>query len=253
MFENTFYIPCVSKKLFGYTQKNLISIFIPTNININEQNCLEHFIIRLSFILNTVIHEQLKHYAKSLIFFNSFRYGEKKHIESDEDLDNEESEYLKGLMAKKGKKNKNLNGKELGHRTEVLLYGEVLEKLTSLQGLKMFYKSTWETSIEEHFSLFKNNYISELKNKPGMYSANSYFDLNEIFGDEDICPFFKKILQKFIEFKNIKSKDLFIDVNYTSLKNPENYIEEQEGNSKIHINLNYEEHFDRDNSRDYNP
>ena len=85
MFENTFFIPCESKKLYGYTQKNLISVFIPVNINNENSNLLEKFIIKLSFILNTTIHEQLKHYIKSLIFFNSFRYGGNKYIESDED------------------------------------------------------------------------------------------------------------------------------------------------------------------------
>ena len=56
MFENTFFIPCESKKLYGYTQKNLISVFIPVNINNENSNLLEKFIIKLSFILNTTIH-----------------------------------------------------------------------------------------------------------------------------------------------------------------------------------------------------
>ena len=64
------------------------------------------FIIKLGFLLNTIIHEQLKHYIKALIFFNSFRFGIKSHIESDEDLDNEENIVLKGLMKKREKKKK---------------------------------------------------------------------------------------------------------------------------------------------------
>ena len=104
--------------------------------------------------LNTTIHEQLNHYIKSLIFFNSFRYGGNKYIESDDDLNNEENKYLEGLMLQKKTKNVNMKGKG-EHRTEILLYGEVLEKLTILQGLKMFYYSIWNDSIKGHFSNLK--------------------------------------------------------------------------------------------------
>ena len=247
MFENTYFIPCESEKLYGYTQKNLISIFIPAIISNEKSNRLERFIIRLSFILNAIIHEQLKHYMKALIFYNSFRYGENKHIESDEDLDNNENEYLKGIMIKK-RKNKDLSGKDGGHRTEIFLYGEVLERLTSLQGLKMFYKSTWQTSIDEHLSQFKNNYKSELKDESSNYLMN-YLKLDKISTDDDVCPFFKKILKKFIDFKKIKKSEIYIDIDFTSKKEPN---EETEGN-ELYINLNYEEYFDRENFRDYNP
>ena len=133
MIENMHFIPCESKNLYGFTQKNYISIFIPTKINYNEKShFLEKFIIELSFILSTCIQEGLKHYIKALIFFNSFRY-------------------IKGMDGR--------------HRTEILLYGEILEELTSLQGLKMFYYSTWKTSIKEHFLKFKDNYKSEIEIK----------------------------------------------------------------------------------------
>ena len=101
MFKNTFFIPCESKKLYGYTQKNLIIIFITINITDEKSNYLEKFIIKLGFILNTAVHEQLKHYVKALLFFNSYRFGGNIYIESDEDLDNEENQYLEGLMKKK--------------------------------------------------------------------------------------------------------------------------------------------------------
>ena len=148
MFKNTFFIPGYSENLYGYTQKNLISIFIPTMINESDSYILEKFIIRLGFILNTTIHEQLKHYIKALMFFNSFKFGLKKHIESDEDLDNDENIFLNGLMKKRKKKKKiSLNGKDGGHRAEILLYGQVLERISCIQGLKMFYKSTWNIII----------------------------------------------------------------------------------------------------------
>ena len=176
MIENTHFIPCEFEKLYGYTQKNYISTFIPTNINFNEKShFLENFIIKLSFILNTVVHEHLNSYIKALIFFNSFRYKEKKRIENDEDLDNQENKYLSGLMTKKKAKKNNLKEMDGGKRTEILLYGEALEKLTSLQGLKMFYYSTWETSINEHFLKFKDNYKSESK------SLCDYLNLDDIY------------------------------------------------------------------------
>ena len=253
MIKNTHFIPCESRNLYGFTQKNYISIFIPTNINYNEKkNCLEKFIIRLSFILNTCIHEQLKHYIKALIFFNSFRYKEKKRIESDENLDNQENKYLTGLIAKKKKaKKKSLKGMDGGHRTEILSYGEVLEKLTSLQGLKMFYYSTWKTSIKEHFLKFKDNYKSEIEIKNN--SLFNFLNLEEILKDNDVCPFFRKIIKKFIEFKNVKAKDIYIDVNFSSKKNPEISDEEQGENKEILIDLNYEEFYPRSYYKDYNP
>ena len=253
MIENTHFIPCESKNLYGFTQKNYISIFIPTNINYNEKSHhLEKFIIKLSFILNTCIHEELKHYIKALIFFNSFRYKVKKRIESDENLDNQENKYLSGLMAKKNRQKKiSLKGMDGGHRTEILLYGEVLEKLTSLQGLKMFYYSTWKTSIKDHFLKFKDNYKSEIEIKNN--SLCDFLRLDEIIKDNEVCPFFRKIMKKLIEFKNIKAKDMYIDVNFSSKKNPEISGEEQGENKEILIDLNYEEFYPRHYYRDYNP
>ena len=248
MFENTYFLPCESEKLYGYTQKNYISIFIPTNINYYEKShYLEKFIIKLSFILHTVMQEHLKHYIKALIFFNSFRYKEKKIIESDEDLDNQENKYLSGLRAKKKAKKNRLKGENRGHKTEILLYGEVLERLTSLQGLKMFYYSTWETSIKDHFSKFKDNYKSENN------SLCDYLNLDEILKDDGVCPFFRKILKKFIEFKNIEKKDRYIDINFSSKKNQEISSEKHGDNKEILINLNYEEFYPRLYYRDYYP
>ena len=244
MFENTYYIPCNSDNLYGYTQKNLLSIFIPVSFEDQTNNYLEHFVIRLGFILNTTIHEQLKHYIKALLFYNSFRFGKCKHIESDEKLINDENVYLEGLMSKKGKKIKSLSGKDGGHRTEILLYGEVLERLTCIQGLKMFYKSTWEKSIDEHFTDFKDNYKKELKKNP---LGGSYFDLSEVFKDPDVCPFFKKLLEKFIKHKNIKNNNLAIDLNYSAKKKSESL----DNDFDTKINPDYEITFKRSNTRDY--
>ena len=198
---------------------------------------MEKFIIKLGFILNTAVHEQLKHYVKALLFFNSFRFGGNIYIESYEDLDNEENQYLEGLMKKKKISKKNsLMGKDGGHRTEILLYGEVLERLTSLQGLKMFYYSTWDTSIKEHFSRFKDNYNQKKESKSKNFLPTNYLNLNDIFNDVDV-----------------KEKDLLININFSSKKNPEIPGEKQGDNGEILIDPDFEEIFPRSFYRDYNP
>jgi len=244
MFENTHYIPCNSNELYGYTQKNLLSIFIPINFEDQLKNDLEHFVIRLGFILNTTIHEQLNHYIKTLLFYNSFRFLGKKYIESDEEINNDENKYLKGLMSKKRTKNKISDEKAGGHRAEIYLYREVLERLTCIQGLKMFYKSTWSNSIEGHFSDFKDNYKKQLKTTSTV-DGNSFFDLNEVFKDSDVCPFFKSLLKKFIQHKKINN--LAINLNYSEKKEPESFDDDLD----IRINIDYEMILERANIRDY--
>ena len=143
-------------------------------------------------------------------------------------------------------------GKDGGHRTEILLYGEVLERLTSLQGLKMFYYSTWDTSIKEHFSRFKDNYNQKKESKSKNFLSTNYLNLNDIFNDEDACPL-KKILRKFMDCKRIKEKDLLININFSSKKNPEIPGEKQGDNGEILIDPDFEEIFPRSCYRDYNP
>lgn len=80
MLEYTFFVPFDGRILGGYTQKEisevLISVYIlkeyPKDIDISEIIC------ELSQIINTCLHEKAKHYLKSLIFYNSFRFGIKK-------------------------------------------------------------------------------------------------------------------------------------------------------------------------------
>ena len=246
MFENTYYIPCNSDYLYGYTQQNLLSIFIPVSFEDQINNYLEYFVIRLGFILNTTIHEQLNHYIKALLFYNSFRFGKSKHIENDEELNNNVNVYLEGLMSKKGNKNKSIDGKDGCLRTEILLYGEVLERLTCIQGLKMFYISTWKKSIENHFLDFKDNYKKQLENNPSVLGG-SYFDLKNVLKDPDVCSFFKRLLEKFIQHKNIKNNNLVIDLNYSVKKKSESL----NNGFNTKINIDYEINFNRSNIRDY--
>ena len=82
----------------------------------------------LAQILNTCIHEHIKHYIKALIFYNSFPLGKKKRIFSDLLEINEERKIVNKIL----KKNKNeyasveLDG---GEKAEVFMYGNLLKKI----------------------------------------------------------------------------------------------------------------------------
>ena len=112
----------------------------------------------------------------------------------------------------------------------------------------MFYKSTWNTSIQKHFSDFNENYGIGKKNKQ-LIDVDYIFELKKVFEDDDVCPFFQKLLQKFIECKKIKDKKMLINLLYTANKKPEN-IEDKFG---LIINLNFEKHIKRSNIKDYSP
>ena len=80
----TILLPFSSSKTYGYTQKEFPLIIVAVNIlkyqnNINVSQILNIY----SQIINTYIHEQAKHYLKSLVFYNSFRAKVQKRINSD--------------------------------------------------------------------------------------------------------------------------------------------------------------------------
>lgn len=83
--------------------------------------------------------------------------------------------------------------------------------------------------------------------------STNYLNLNDIFNDVDVCPFLKKILRKFMDCKRIKEKDLLININFYSKKNPEIPGEKQGDNGEILIDPDFEEIFPRSCYRDYNP
>ena len=112
----------------------------------------------------------------------------------------------------------------------------------------MFYISTWNSSIQKHFSDFKDNYGLNEKDSKSIFDA-SIFDLNKIFEEDDVCPFFKKILKKFNLFNNITDKNMLIDLRFSSNKTSEN----SNDNLELKVNLSFEDSFPRPNIKDYSP
>ena len=85
MIDNTIFVPFFDKTLDGYTQKLFGKVYISNNLFSKQYNKgdISEIIIKISLTLNTMIHEQLKHYLKALLFYNSFRYKINKRLNSD--------------------------------------------------------------------------------------------------------------------------------------------------------------------------
>ena len=100
IFDYTTFAPLDVSILHGYTQKEIPEIIIAVNLekeNPNETD-LSKIICELSQILNATIHEQVKHYIKSLIFYNSFRFNIKKRINSNLYDYEEENKFIRGIL-----------------------------------------------------------------------------------------------------------------------------------------------------------
>ena len=100
MFENTKFYPFEFDYLNGYTNKILPKILISSIIK--DGSNLEKIIINFTHILNTMFHEQMKHYIKMLIHYNSLRLSLSVSLESDKYLKDDTFEkYLKIVKKKK--------------------------------------------------------------------------------------------------------------------------------------------------------
>lgn len=228
MFECTIFVPFCGGILHGYTQKEIPEILIA--ISLEEQTPEEHhlskIICELAQILNTVIHEQTKHYLKSLIFYNSFRYDIKKRINSDLHDFGEENYYINGILQKYGaiKKNNDLSI-DGGEKTEIYLYGNILDKISFRQAYELFKLINWEKTIVQHIKDFQ-----KINNK--ICNDNIICQpITKIAKNADLCDFIKIFITKFIESynKNKKDKLLVYDLNTSSskmAKNNDNIINE---------------------------
>ena len=165
MFSNTSFFPLKCDQLHGYTCKIFTKVIISTILKDNKS--LEHIIISISYILNTIFHEQAKHYIKSLIHYNSIRHKLITPLDSDNKLSDESfDKYLKIVKKKKELINvpriskdemREILFSDGGDKLEILLYGQKLERLFIKAALNMLCKKTYDMDITEHLENFIND------------------------------------------------------------------------------------------------
>jgi hypothetical protein len=148
LFDLTNFLPFTNETIMGFTRKEIPEVLIPVNLNKQEPSAedFSEIVCHLAQILNTCIHEHIKHYIKALIFYNSFPLGKKKRIFSDLLEINEERKIVNKIL----KKNKNeyasveLDG---GEKAEVFMYGNLLKKIYFGQALELFKNNNWDKTI----------------------------------------------------------------------------------------------------------
>ena len=214
LFDLTNFLPFSNGTIMGFTQKEIPEVLIPCNLNKKEPSAedFSEIICHFAQILNTCIHEHIKHYIKALIFYNSFPLGLKKRIFSDLHEINEEKKLVNKIL----KKNKNeytsveLNDDE---KVEVFMYGNLLKKIYFGQALELFKISNWDKTIPEHILTFNTakNYNLQMK----------FCTLEQIINNDEFCDFFKIIAKKFKKYYLKKKGEKFI-FNYavSSTKSP---------------------------------
>ena len=194
MMENIIFIPFKSAVLHGYTQKQFSRVIIAISLSKEDfyRNEISKIINDLSSILNTLIHEQFKHYIKGLIFYNSFRFKITKRIDSDLSAYEQDKTFMEKIrfiyLSQEPEiyKSPIIDG---GFRAEIYLYGQILSKIYFSQAYDMFKFSTWKLSIEEHLQKFNQN-NQEIKEK------DKLIIIENLKNDLDTCDFIKNILQE---------------------------------------------------------
>ena len=222
MIENTTFLPFGNEKLHGYTQKQFFPEF--------KKDEISKIIINISLKLNTMIHEQFKHYIKALLHYNSFRF--RKHFRLDSDLSGyQEEKYYIDNIQKIYSKNKNktiikpiVDG---GSRAEIYLYGSILDRLYLEEAINMFDLSTWKLSVKDHLEIFNKNNIPKIMNKT--------YNLNEIKGNSTMNNFLKDLFIQYTIFYKLKSINLYYhetllgsgksDENNNSMNNDEFFLD----------------------------
>ena len=208
--EYMLFLPFSTEYLKGYTQKEFPLIIIGTKLkeDIPKDIDFSKIICEISQIINTCLHEQLKHYIKGLIFYNSFRFKIKKRINSNLYDYGEENKYINGIRRKIEKKNYvykiDLDG---GEKAEIYLYGKTLDKINFSQAYQLFMLDNWNKNIPEHITSF-----NKVQDSFESYSVQNLKDIKE---NENLCPFFKILSEKFCEYVS-KSKILLFESNASS-------------------------------------
>lgn len=173
MFENTKFYPFEYDYLNGYTDKLIPKIIV--NSIIKDCSSLEKIIINFAYVISTMFHEQMKHYIKMLIHYNSLRLNLDVSLESDEYLKDEEYEkYLKIVQKKKEIVNylkissdeiTEIKKSDGGDKLEILLYGQKLQQLYINGALNIIDINSYNKNISEHLIEFleKNKSIDSIE------------------------------------------------------------------------------------------
>jgi len=232
LMEYTVFMPLEGDDLHGFTQKEIPEVLISVKLHeaFPQETDISKIVCELSQILNTCLHEQLKHYVKSLIFYNSFRFNLKKRIDSDLYNYGQEDRYINGILYIMKNRNK-YNEIDGGHKAEIFLYGGILKRIVFPQALELFKKSNWNKEIVEHIKCF-NNANKKIKD------SFQTFTVNEIYFNNDFCEFFRIFIKKFIETVKVRSKDSIVFDNTTSALRSSSYFKENANKNKITFDYN---------------
>ena len=219
MIENTIFLPYDQEELHGYTQKQFSKIYISTNIFQKEysKEDISKIVVDIGFLFNTLIYEQFNNYLKVLLYYNSFRFREKKRL-CKGSSEYKQNQFFIDNLPIIFSKYKNMIIKPIidrGYMTEVYLYGIILYKLTFSEALKMHDKSTWNLSVLEHLKEFNKNNKAILK----VHDEN----LDNILKNKNLSNFIKDI---FIQFNKYYECNGIMKFDYSVLGDSEKLIED---------------------------
>ena len=219
MIENTIFLPYDQEELHGYTQKQFSKIYISTNIFQKEysKEDISKIVVDIGFLFNTLIYEQFNNYLKVLLYYNSFRFREKKRL-CKGSSEYKQNQFFIDNLSIIFSKYKNMIIKPIidrGYMTEVYLYGIILYKLSFSEALKMHDKSTWNLSVLEHLKEFNKNNKAILK----VHDEN----LDNILKNKNLSNFIKDI---FIQFNKYYECNGIMKFDYSVLGDSEKLIED---------------------------
>ena len=219
MIENTIFLPYDQEELHGYTQKQFSKIYISTNIFQKEysKEDISKIVVDIGFLFNTLIYEQFNNYLKVLLYYNSFRFREKKRL-CKGSSEYKQNQFFIDNLSIIFSKYKNMIIKPIidrGYMTEVYLYGIILYKLSFSEALKMHDKSTWKLSVLEHLKEFNKNNKAILK----VHDEN----LDNILKNKNLSNFIKDI---FIQFNKYYECNGIMKFDYSVLGDSEKLIED---------------------------
>ena len=242
MINLTTFLPFPCDDYEGYTEKELPDILIPIYLEKQNPNPEDFsaIICQIARIVNTCLHEQLKHYVKALIFYNSFQLGLTKRINSNLYELDEERKLVNAILIKNNNEYESIS-LDGGEKAEVFLYGNVLYRINFLQSLEIFKLSNWNRTIPSHIQNFNKK-----KNSNKKVSK----DLDDIANDEDLCEFYKILVRKYKKYVLNKNVNI-IEYNFAasaSIKLLEDPMEEE--NEYIIYDYSCEINFNRKSIKD---